>query len=52
MALGLSQFVGLYTSQWSLLMAAATVVIIPVIVVFFFTQRYFMTSITMSGLKG
>lgn len=51
-ALGLSQFVGLYTSQWSLLMAASTVVIIPVIVVFFFTQRYFMASITMTGLKG
>lgn len=51
-ALGLSQFVGLYTSQWSLLMAASTVVILPVIVVFFFTQRYFMASITMTGLKG
>lgn len=51
-ALGLSQFIGLYTSQWSLLMAAATVVILPVIIVFFFTQRYFMASITMTGLKG
>ena len=51
-ALGLSQFVGLYTSQWSLLMAASVVVILPVVVVFFFTQRYFMTSITMTGLKG
>ena len=51
-ALGLSQFVGLYTSQWSLLMAASVVVILPVVIVFFFTQRYFMASITMTGLKG
>lgn len=52
LALGLSQFTGLYTSQWNLLMAASTVIIVPVLVVFFLTQRYFIEGITMSGLKG
>lgn len=52
LALGLSQFTGLYTSQWNLLMAASTVVIVPVLVVFFLAQRYFIEGVTMSGLKG
>lgn len=52
LALGLSQFTGLYTSQWNLLMAASTVIIVPVLLVFFLTQRYFIEGVTMSGLKG
>ena len=52
LALGLSQFTGLYTSQWNLLMAASTVIIVPVLIVFFLTQRYFIEGVTMSGLKG
>lgn len=52
LALGLSEFTGLYTSQWHLLMAAATVVVAPVLVLFFLAQRYFVESITLSGIKG
>jgi multiple sugar transport system permease protein len=52
LALGLSEFTGLYTSQWHLLMAAATVVVAPVIVVFFVAQKYFVESITLTGIKG
>ncbi|HWJ74142.1 MAG TPA: carbohydrate ABC transporter permease [Kaistia sp.] len=52
LALGLSEFTGLYTSQWHLLMAAATVVVVPVLVLFFLAQRYFVESITLSGIKG
>lgn len=52
LALGLSEFTGLYTSQWHLLMAAATVVVAPVIVVFFVAQKYFVESIALTGIKG
>ena len=52
LALGLTQFTGLFTSQWNLLMAATTVIIVPVLLVFFLTQRYFIAGVTMSGLKG
>lgn len=52
LALGLTQFMGLYTSQWHLLMAAATMILAPVLVLFFFAQRYFIEGITLTGLKG
>ena len=52
LALGLSEFTGLYSSQWHLLMAAATLIVLPVTVVFFFAQRYFTEGITLTGIKG
>jgi multiple sugar transport system permease protein len=52
LALGLSEFTGLYSSQWHLLMAAATVIIIPVAVLFFFAQRYFVEGVGLTGSKG
>lgn len=52
LALGLTQFTGLYTSQWHLLMAASTMIVAPVIVLFFFAQRYFIEGIALTGLKG
>ena len=52
LALGLSEFMGLYSSQWHLLMAAATVIIMPVAVLFFFAQRYFVEGVTLTGSKG
>lgn len=52
LALGLNQFMGLYSSQWHLLMAASTVVVLPVIVLFFFAQRYFIEGIALTGSKG
>ena len=52
LALGLSEFTGLYSSQWHLLMAGATLIVLPVIVVFFFAQRYFVEGITLTGVKG
>jgi multiple sugar transport system permease protein len=51
-ALGLSSFKGLYSTQWQYLMAASTVMIVPIIVLFFFTQRYFVQGIVMTGTKG
>jgi multiple sugar transport system permease protein len=52
LALGLSEFTGLYSSQWHLLMAAATVIIVPVAVLFFFAQRYFVEGVSLTGSKG
>ncbi len=52
LALGLAEFIGLYTAQWHLLMAASTVVIIPVLILFFFAQRYFIEGIALTGTKG
>jgi multiple sugar transport system permease protein len=52
LALGLSEFTGLYSSQWHLLMAAATVIILPVAVLFFFAQRYFVEGVSLTGSKG
>lgn len=50
-AIGLSQFSGMLTSEWQLMMAAATVVIVPVLVVFLIGQRYFVEGIVTTGLK-
>src|ERR1700733_3159666 len=52
LALGLSEFTGLYSSQWHLLMAAATVVVIPVPMLFFCAQRYSVDGVSLTGSKG
>jgi multiple sugar transport system permease protein len=51
-ALGLSTFRGLYSTQWHLLMAASTVMIVPVVVLFFVLQRYFVRGVVLTGMKG
>ncbi|MDD5066487.1 MAG: carbohydrate ABC transporter permease [bacterium] len=49
---GLAAFQGLYTTNWTLLMAATVIVLIPVLMVYIFNQRYFVKGIVLSGLKG
>lgn len=49
---GLASFQGLYTTDWTLLMAASTIVLIPVIIVYVFNQRFFVKGIVLSGIKG
>ena len=51
-ALGLQQFVSLYSAQWQLLMAAAMIALIPVLIIFFVGQKYFVEGIATTGLKG
>ena len=51
LALGIYGFVQQRDAEWAYLMAAATVVTFPVIVVYFFTQRTFIQTITLTGLK-
>ena len=52
LALGLSNFMGQYSSDWHLLMAASSVLVIPMIVIYFFAQRSFIEGITFTGVKG
>ena len=49
---GLASFQGLYTTNWTLLMAASVIVLIPVLIVYMFNQRFFTEGIVLSGLKG
>ena len=46
-----SSFRGVYTVQWELLMAASTAAIAPVVILFLVAQKYFVDSITLSGIK-
>lgn len=50
-AVGLLSFKNDTETLFHLLMAASVIALLPVVVVFFFTQRYFVSSITMTGLK-
>lgn len=40
------------SSIWNLLMAGALVISIPTIIAFFFSQKYFIESITLTGIKA
>jgi multiple sugar transport system permease protein len=51
-SLGLSQFLGNYTTQYAYLMAASTMMIIPTIFVFILAQRYFVHGVVLTGVKG
>lgn len=50
--IGLRTFIGVFSSQWHLLMAAAVFVILPVLLVFLAGQKYFVEGIATTGLKG
>jgi multiple sugar transport system permease protein len=51
-SLGLSMFMGNYTTQWAYLMAASTLMSIPTIVLFIVAQRYFVRGVVLTGVKG
>ncbi|MFQ6133740.1 MAG: carbohydrate ABC transporter permease [Armatimonadota bacterium] len=50
--IGLQAFQGLYSTEWTLLMAASMMVILPVLLVFIFNQRFFVRGIVLTGLKA
>ena len=53
LALGLSFFKGMYTSQWNQLMAATVLVMLPILILFFIAQQYIIDGISISsGTKG
>lgn len=52
LSLGLQQFLGTFTVDWTHLMAAATMFVIPVVAFFLIFQRNFVEGVSTSGLKG
>lgn len=48
----LASFKGLYSTDWTLLMAGAIIVLAPMIVVFIAAQKYFVEGIQLGALKG
>ena len=45
-------FQGMYSTEWTLLMAASILDIIPILIVFVIGQRYFIKGINIGGVKG
>lgn len=50
--MGLSVFVGQYTTQYELLMAATSLMVLPVILVYIAMQKQFIAGITSGAIKG
>jgi len=50
--IGITNFIGEYRAEWSLVMAASLISILPTVALFLFFQRYFVRGIAMSGMKG
>lgn len=51
LAIGLSDFIGSYTTQWNIMLAAAVIVVLPPAIIFFIGQRYFVEGVTLTGIK-
>lgn len=52
LAIGLNFFKSEQNVQWNYLMAASTVIMLPSLILFFFGQRFYVESITLTGVKG
>ena len=50
--IGLASFQGMYSTNWSLLMAGSVVVLLPVLILFVLTQRFFKDGFKLSGFGG
>jgi multiple sugar transport system permease protein len=50
--IGLAGFLGMHSSDWTLLMAGTVLALVPVIVVFVFNQRFFVEGLQMGAVKG
>ena len=51
-ALELATFLGLYSTNWELLMAPAATVTVPALLLFLLAQRYFVEGVVLTGLQG
>lgn len=49
---GISNFVGVYDTQWPELMAASVIAILPIAAIYVIFQRYFIAGVTAAGVKG
>ena len=52
LTIGISQFVGIYNTQWPELMAASVIAILPVAMIFLVFQRYFVSGIVAARGEG
>ncbi|HZO27701.1 MAG TPA: carbohydrate ABC transporter permease [Chloroflexota bacterium] len=50
--IGVTNFIGEYRAEWSLVMAVSLISILPTVGLFLFFQRYFVRGIAMTGMKG
>ena len=50
--IGLSYFVGQYSTAWNLLMAGSVLALLPVLVIYFLAQKTFVQGITLTGMGG
>src|SRR5918999_1547159 len=49
---GISNFIGVYKTQWPELMAASVIAIVPVTIIYIIFQRYFIAGVAAAGVKG
>jgi multiple sugar transport system permease protein len=52
LTIGISNFVGVYDTNWPPLMAASVIAIVPVTAIFLLFQRYFVAGVAAAGVKG
>jgi multiple sugar transport system permease protein len=50
--LGQSAMQGMYSTDWPVLMAGTVISVTPVLIAFILAQEYFVSGITLSGMKG
>ena len=50
--LGLATFRGMFSTRYDLLMAGSVFCLLPILVIYIFAQKYFVSGIVMTGLKG
>ncbi len=50
--IGLSYFVGQYSTAWNLLMAGSVIALLPVLVIYVLAQKQFVQGITLTGMGG
>jgi multiple sugar transport system permease protein len=50
--IGLSYFVGQYSTAWNLLMAGSVIALLPVLLIYLLAQKTFVQGITMTGMGG
>ena len=52
LALGLSDFAGMWYTDYTIICAASFLSMIPTLIIFLFLQKYVVEGITLSGMKG
>ncbi|MCT1403794.1 L-arabinose transport system permease protein AraQ [Paenibacillus sp. GM2FR] len=48
----LNLYRGMYSTDWTLMMAGASIALVPVLIVYIIGQKYIIEGVTLSGIKG